>query len=82
VAKIDLKAGDFLDGIGGFTVRGTFISAGDARVKNAFPMGLVNKKTRMRQDVKKGEIVTYSDVEPDENSLMLQLRRLQDALFL
>jgi predicted homoserine dehydrogenase-like protein len=82
VAKIDLRAGDFLDGIGGNTVRGTFISARDARAKNALPMGLVNKQTRMRQDVKKGEIVTYPDVELDENSLMLQLRRLQDALFL
>jgi len=82
VAKIGLKAGDMLDGIGGYTIRGTFISAGDAKERNALPMGLVNKNTKMARDVKKGEIITYDDVILDQGSLMLQLRKLQDALFL
>jgi predicted homoserine dehydrogenase-like protein len=81
VAKRDLKAGEKLDGIGGFTVRGTFISAGEAREKNILPMGLVNKNTVMFKDVKKGDIVTYADVKLDESTLMVQLRKLQDALF-
>jgi len=82
VAKIDLKAGDQLDGIGGFTVRGSFIKAAEAREKKALPMGLVNKSTRMVRDVKKGELITYDDVALDEDTLMVQLRRLQDKLFL
>ena len=81
VAKIDLKAGDLLDGIGGFTIRGTFICAKEAKAKNLLPMGLVNKKTQMLRDVKKGELITYEDVALDQNTLMIQLRRLQDELF-
>lgn len=81
VAKIDLKAGDMLDGIGGFTVRGTFISAKDADERKALPMGLVNKKTKMLKDVKKGEIITYDDVALDDDSLIVQLRKIQDALY-
>jgi predicted homoserine dehydrogenase-like protein len=82
VAKRDLKAGEKLDGIGGFTIRGTFISAAEAREKNVLPMGLVNKNTVMLNDVKKGGLVTYADVKLDESALMVQLRKLQDALFI
>lgn len=82
VAKKDLKAGEMLDGIGGYTIRGTFMAAADAKKQNALPMGLVNKNTKMLKDVKKGDIVTYEDVELDTSALMVQLRRLQDELFL
>lgn len=82
VAKIDLKAGDHLDGIGGYTIRGTFMAATEAKEKNIVPMGLINKNCVMKKDVKKGEYITYDDVQLDENSLMLELRKLQDALFL
>ncbi|MDR2211384.1 MAG: hypothetical protein LBO65_07995 [Spirochaetaceae bacterium] len=81
IAKRDLKAGESLDGIGGFTIRGTFISAPEAREKNVLPMGLVNKNTVMLRDVKKGGLITYADVKLDESSLMVQLRKLQDGLF-
>lgn len=82
VAKRDLKAGEALDGIGGFTIRGTFISAGEAKEKNALPMGIVNRNTKMVRDVKKGDIITYADVELDQSTLMVQLRKLQDELFI
>ncbi len=45
------------------------------------PMGLVNKNAVMLKDVKRGELITYDDVQLDEGTLMLQLRKLQDALF-
>jgi predicted homoserine dehydrogenase-like protein len=70
-----------LDGIGGFTIRGTFLSAKEARERNVLPMGLVDQNTKMRRDVKKGQLITYDDVHLDEGAVMLQLRRLQDALF-
>jgi predicted homoserine dehydrogenase-like protein len=82
VAKRDLKANDKLDGIGGLTIRGTFISAREAKERNILPIGLVNKNTEMLKEVKKGELITYSDVKLDENNLVVQLRKLQDALFL
>jgi len=81
IAKIDLKAGDTLDGIGGYTIRGTFISAEEARAKRALPLGLVDQNTRMIKDVKRGELIRYDDVALDESTLMLRLRREQDAMF-
>jgi len=80
IAKIDLKVGDTLDGIGGYTIRGTFIGATEAKAKNALPMGLVDPSTKMVRDVKKGTLITYDDVVLDESTLMMQLRRQQDAL--
>ena len=82
VAKRDLTAGEYLDGIGGFTIYGSFEQAAVAKEKDALPMGIVNKKTKMIKDVKKGEIVTYGDVALDNDSLMVQLRKIQDTLYL
>ncbi|MDR2702505.1 MAG: hypothetical protein LBB72_08750 [Spirochaetaceae bacterium] len=81
IAKRDLKAGESLDGIGGYTIRGTIISAAEAREKRALPLALVNKHTIMKRDVPKGALVSYDDAALDENSLILQLRKKQDALF-
>ncbi|MDI3534614.1 MAG: hypothetical protein PWQ82_979 [Thermosediminibacterales bacterium] len=81
VAKIDLKKGELLDGIGGYTVYGTIDTYESALLKNALPLGLVNKNVKLKTDVRKGEIITYDMVELDENSFILQLRRLQDRLF-
>ena len=81
VAKKDMKAGECLDGIGGYTIRGTFMSAEDADAQNALPMGLVDSKTVLTKDVKKGEIITYDHVKLNNDNLIVQLRKLQDALF-
>jgi predicted homoserine dehydrogenase-like protein len=80
IAKVDLKAGDTLDGIGGYTVYGGFYSFEEAKAKNALPLGLVNKNTKLKQDVKKGELITYDMVELDQSSYILGLRREQDEL--
>lgn len=80
VAKKDLKAGEHLDGIGGFTVYGTIDTYENAKKERALPIGLVSKNVVMKKDVKKGEIITYDDVVLDESSLILQLRRLQERL--
>lgn len=81
VAKRDMKAGENLDGIGGYTVRGTFMAAEDADEMNALPMGLIDKKTILKTDVKNGDILTYDDVELNDDSLIVQLRKIQDKLF-
>ncbi|MDO5476787.1 MAG: hypothetical protein Q4F43_06715 [Eubacteriales bacterium] len=44
----------------------------EAKSKNALPIGLVNAKTKMVKDVKKGELITYDMVELDESSYILQ----------
>lgn len=81
VAKRDLKAGEYLDGIGGYTVYGTFERYDIAKQEGALPLGLVTKKTRVNKDIKLGEIVRYSDVEIDNDSIIVQLRKVQDQLF-
>ena len=79
-AKRDLKAGEYLDGIGGTTVYGGFHPFTEAKKQNLLPFGLINKKTKMKVDVKKGELITYDMVELAEDSYILKLRREQDAL--
>ncbi len=59
VAKRDLKAGEVLDGIGGYTIRGTFMAATEADAFHALPMGLVDSTTTMARDKKAGEVITY-----------------------
>ncbi len=78
VAKKDLKAGEMLDGIGGFTVYGTIEKADTAKRTGAVPLGLVNHKTKLLKDVKKGELITLDAVALDQDSLVVQLRKLQD----
>ncbi|HHV17647.1 MAG TPA: NAD(P)-dependent oxidoreductase, partial [Thermoanaerobacterales bacterium] len=80
VAKKDMKAGEYLDGIGGYTVYGLIDTFENARKDDALPLGLVSSKVKLKTDVKKGETLTYDMVELDENSLILQLRRLQDKV--
>lgn len=81
VAKKDLKSGDHLDGIGGYTVYGTIERYETAKKMKALPVGLVNKDTILKQDVKKGDLITYNMVQLREDSFILQMRKLQDKLF-
>ncbi|KYO65264.1 NAD(P)H-dependent oxidoreductase [Thermovenabulum gondwanense] len=81
VAKKDLKKGERLDGIGGYTIYGLIDTCENAKKERALPIGLVNKNTVLKKDVKKGSVITYDDVELDENSTILNLRRLQEKIF-
>lgn len=81
VAKTDLAAGEFLDSIGGFTVYGHILTAQEARQQKALPLGLVDKHVRLKRDIKKGEVITYDDVEQTVDSTIWRLRRMQDDTF-
>jgi predicted homoserine dehydrogenase-like protein len=63
VAKRDLRAGERLDGIGGFCAYGLIDNTDDARRAGALPMGLSEGCT-MRGDVPRDRVVTFADVEP------------------
>lgn len=80
VAKRDLKAGEHLDYIGGYTVYGVIDTYENAQKERALPIGLVNKNVVLKRDIKKGETITYDSVELDQNSVVLQLRKLQDKM--
>ena len=79
VAKKDLEAGEILDGIGGFTVHGMIHRAEEARQENLLPLGLTDG-ARLKRSIKKGQAVRYDQVEL-EDSILLQLRKIQDAMF-
>lgn len=80
VAKVDLKSGDSLDTIGGYTIYGRIYDYEEARSMNALPIGLVSNKLVLKNDVKKGDVITYSDVDHDDSSLIWNLRKKQDAM--
>ncbi|GAB3050586.1 NAD(P)H-dependent oxidoreductase [Sediminivirga luteola] len=79
VAKRDLTAGRRLEGIGGADVRGEAVPAAEARTGGELPVGLASAAT-LRADVPAGRPVRYQDVDLDESSTIVQLRRLQDGL--
>ncbi len=81
IAKVDLKKGQYLDGIGEFTVLGTIEEYKKAKEENLLPIGLVNPKTRVKRDIKKGEFISYDMVELDKTSYIYKLRQMQEEIF-
>ncbi|WP_416670757.1 NAD(P)H-dependent oxidoreductase [Egbenema bharatensis] len=79
-AKIDLKAGETLDGLGWYMTYGQCENYETVRAENLLPMGLA-EGCRLKRDVPKDQVLTYDDVELPENSLSHKLRAEQDAHF-
>jgi predicted homoserine dehydrogenase-like protein len=81
-AKKDLKAGEFLDGEGGYTVWGQLVSAKHSVTTGALPVALAHH-VELRNDVAKGGIVRWEDVIMDDSlAQALELRRETEALAL
>ena len=79
VAKRDLNPGETLDQFGGYTFHGVNDRADAAQALDALPAGLA-PDAKIVRPVAAGEIVTWADVELDEDSTVVKLRRQQDAL--
>ena len=79
VAKRALRAGETLDDFGGYTSYGVMDRAEIAGELNALPVGLA-PGARVVRPVAAGTIVTWDDVQLDESSVVVQLRRQQDTL--
>jgi predicted homoserine dehydrogenase-like protein len=80
IAKRDLRAGERLDGIGGFTTYGLLENRDVFRVGKHLPMGLA-EGCCLRRDVLRDEPLTYSDVEVPTGRLADALRAEQDLMF-
>jgi predicted homoserine dehydrogenase-like protein len=74
VAKRPLRAGETLDGEGGFTVYGKLVPAARSRAEDALPIGLAHGVT-LRRDVPVGEIVRATDVDLDTTAPAVRLRQ-------
>jgi predicted homoserine dehydrogenase-like protein len=79
VAKRALRAGETLDGEGGYTVWGKLVPAERSLAEGALPIGLAHEVTLLR-DVAAGEIVRWSDVAMPE-SAAAQARRDMERRF-
>jgi predicted homoserine dehydrogenase-like protein len=80
VAKRDLKAGERLDGIGGYCTYGLIDSASAARAVSALPIGL-SEGCIVRRDVKKDSVVSFDDVDRPAGGLVEKLWQEQQELW-
>ena len=74
VAKKNLKAGEKLDGEGGYCVWGKQIPARRSLQVGALPLGLANN-VRMKRDIAEGQELRWQDVDYDKNDNAVKLRR-------
>jgi len=81
VAKRDIKAGETLDGIGGYSVRGVLETHVDMKVNGHIPIGLISGRVVVKKDIKLGQFIKMDDVELDPSTTVWKLRALQDQLF-
>ncbi len=79
-AKRDLKAGELLDGEGGYTVWGKLFQASKSLAIGALPLGLAHN-VKLARDVKKGRSLTWADVKIDESLPAYKVRREMERLF-
>jgi predicted homoserine dehydrogenase-like protein len=80
VAKRDLKAGEPLDGIGGFCTYGLIDNALTARAEDALPIGL-SEDCVLRRDVAKDAVISFKDVVARPGGLVEVLWREQNAFW-
>ncbi len=74
VAKRDLKAGEVLDGEGGYTVYGQLVPAFLSKTQRMLPIGLAHG-VRLTHDVPAGTVLTEDDVLLDVGRLAVRVRR-------
>lgn len=80
IAKRNLAGGEILDGEGGYTVSGGLRPAAASIAGRYLPLGLATGAKLLRA-VPEGEAVTWSDVQIDENTPAVRLRREIQAEF-
>lgn len=78
VAKRDLRAGELLDGEGGYTVYGKLLPAAASLAAGALPLGLAHK-LKLKNAVAAGQVVRWDDVEYDANDAAVKFRRAMEA---
>jgi predicted homoserine dehydrogenase-like protein len=79
-AKRKLKAGEILDGEGGFRVWGKQTPAAASLDEGYLPLGLAHE-VKLKRDIDEGQRLKWSDVEIDESDLAVRTRREMEAAF-
>jgi predicted homoserine dehydrogenase-like protein len=78
VAKKALKAGDVLDGEGGYTVWGKLMRAEDSLACRALPIGLAHK-VKLTRAVADGAVVSWDDVAIGDDEVVRVRREMERA---
>jgi predicted homoserine dehydrogenase-like protein len=79
-AKRALKAGEMLDGEGGFTVWGKQTPAAASLAEGFLPLGLAHN-VKLKTDIAEGQPVRWSDVEYDADDDAVKTRREMEREF-
>jgi predicted homoserine dehydrogenase-like protein len=79
-AKRALKAGEMLDGEGGYTVVGKLMPAADSLAVGALPLGLAHG-VKLRAPVRAGDPVRWDNVEIDQALAAVRLRREMERAY-
>jgi predicted homoserine dehydrogenase-like protein len=80
VAKRNLKKGETLDGIGGFTCYGMIENSDVSRQEDLLHMGL-SHGCRLKNDVQRDQAISYIDVELPDGRFSDKLKQEQNARF-
>ncbi|MGB3585151.1 MAG: NAD(P)-dependent oxidoreductase [Tunicatimonas sp.] len=75
-AKRDLRTGETLDGIGGYTCYGECENTKIIQQENLLPIGLADNVV-LKRDIKQGSALTFDDIEISDDRLMFQLYKQQ-----
>jgi predicted homoserine dehydrogenase-like protein len=79
-AKRDLKAGEMLDGEGGYTVWGKLLPAATSLRLGGLPLGLAHG-IKLLRPVSQGQTLSWDDVAVDTTTDAYKLRREMQRLF-
>ena len=79
-AKIDLKAGETLDGIGYYMTYGQCETSSITQAERLLPLGIA-EGCKLKRNISKDQVLTYDDVELPEGRLCDKLRAEQNAYF-
>ena len=79
-AKRDLRAGEMLDGEGGYTVWGKLLPAAKSMDFGGLPLGLAHD-VKLLRPVKKGQSLSWDDVAIDTGTNAFRIRKEMEQMF-
>jgi len=79
-AKRDLKAGEILDGEGGFTVWGKLYPAKTSLKMGGLPIGLAHNM-KLKNSIAEGQSICWNDVDIDDTLAAVSIRKEMEALY-
>ncbi|MBX5452805.1 MAG: Gfo/Idh/MocA family oxidoreductase [Acidobacteriia bacterium] len=76
VAKRGLRAGEMLDGEGGYTVWGKLVPAARSLAEGALPIGLAHR-VKLQRDIAPGEMIRWADVTLPKSEALAARREME-----